>query len=252
MSSQRRSRIQLGDRDLAILSFIGEQRTSWLEAIHGRFFDGRAIEAARSTMRRLCGRAPDYRFVRIDQPDGIRNFYRLTAKGASIIGAPPQSTVRLGRTALVRRYVLQWYLEVAGKETRWRCDPHDYPDLFKLDAKRLPRENFYFEETQHGTLLGFAVGDYGSDSRRLVRRTVDTLQQFLEQRWFDELFAARRFTVTFLTATLEKAVSIEEEFDRESARRLAALLRQIPSSSSATILTDYAVIPGLLQLLPPS
>jgi hypothetical protein len=252
MARKTNSRIRLGDRDLAILRFIGEQRTSWLDAIHGRFYDDRSIEAARSTMRRLCGRAPNYRFVRIDQLDGNRNFFRLTARGAKIIGATKGATAPLGRTALLRRYALQWYLEVDGKESRWHCNPRDYPDLFPIKGQRLPRANFFLEETPDGTMLGFAIEDYGSDTRRVSRRSVDLLERFLEQHWFDELFAAQRFGVTFLVATPEKATAIEHQFQRDSRRRLATLLRQIPSNTTATILTDYVVVPGLLSLLPTS
>ena len=250
MQRKPKTRIRLGDRDLAILRFLGEQRMSWLEAIHGRFYSDRTIEAARSTMRRLCGRAPNYRFVRIDRLDGNRNFFRLTRRGAKLIGAPDAATMPLGTTALLRRYALQWFLDVDGRDTRWHCDPRDYPDLFAIEGQRLPRANFYLEETPSGTLLGFAVEDYGTDSRRVSRRAVELLERFLEQRWFDELFAARRFAVTFLVATPEKSVAIEHHFGRDSQRRLASLMRQIPSSTTAAVVTDYLVIPGLLSLLP--
>ena len=141
-------------------------------------------------------------------------------------------------------------MEIDGQETRWHCNPRDYPDLFAIEGQRLPRANFYLEETPSGTLLGFAVEDYGTDSRRVSRRAVELVERFLEQRWFDELFAARRFAVTFLVATPEKAVAIEHHFERDSRRRLASLLRQIPSSTAAAVVTDYLVVPGLLSLLP--
>jgi len=250
MAHKPAHRIRLGDRDLSILHFLAEQRMSWLEAIHRRFYGDRSIEAARSTMRRLCGRGPHFRFVRIDQLDRNRNFFRLTARGARLIGASSSVTDPLGRSTLLRRFALQWFLEVDGQESRWHCNPRDYPDLFAIDGDRLPRANFYLEETEAGTLLGFAIEDYGSDSRRVARRAVDLLQRFLVKRWFDELFAARRFAVTFLVATSDKATAIENRFERDCNRRLAMLLRQIPSTTAATILTDYVVVPGLLSLIP--
>lgn len=252
MSRKRKPRIRLGDRDLAILRFIGEQRTSWLEAIHGRFYDDRSIEAARSTMRRLCGRPPNFRFVRVEQLDGSRNFFRLTARGAKVIGAPAAASGPLGRTALLRRYALQWYIEVDGKESRWHCNPRDYPDLFPVEGQRLPRANFYLEESSAGTMLGFAIEDYGTDSRRVSRRAVDLLERFLVNRWFDELFAAKRFGVTFLMATQEKAAAIEHQFQRDSQRRLTSHLSQISRNEPAVILTGYVVVPGLLALIPPN
>ena len=114
-------------------------------------------------MRRLCGRGPHFRFVRIDQLDRNRNFFRLTARGARLIGASSSVTDPLGRSTLLRRFALQWFLEVDGQESRWHCNPRDYPDLFAIDGDRLPRANFYLEETEAGTLekarcIGYLAG----------------------------------------------------------------------------------------------
>lgn len=249
---KRQPRIRLGDRDLAILRYISERRMSWLEAIHCRFYEDRSMEAARSTMRRLCGHAPGFRFIRIDQPDGNRNFYQLTSRGAKMIGAPMEVTSQLGATALIRRYALQWYFDVDGNASRWPCNPRDYADLFPVQGDRLPRANFYLEETTAGKVLGFAIEDYGADSRRISRRAVDLLERFLAQHWFDDLFAAKRFAVTFLVATAEKAAALELQFQRDSQRRIAQPLRQIAGQQSASVLTDYVVVPGLLPLIPPT
>lgn len=252
MAKRNRKRVRIGSRDLAILQFVAEQRTSWLEPIHAKFYADRDLEAARSTMRRLCGWAPNFRFVRIDRPDGNRNFFRLTPRGAKVIGAPMSVTNSLGRTALLRRYALQWFLDVNSQNTRWQCNPRDYPDLFDVAGDRLPRANFYLETTEAGTMLGFAVEDYGSDSRRISRRAVDMLERFLTKHWFDELFAGYRFGVTFLVATPEKATAVKHQFERDSQRRLATHLRLIPSEKSARIVADYVVVPGLLSLIPTS
>ena len=67
---------------------------------------------------------------------------------------------------------------------------------------------------------------------------------------FDELLAAERFHLSFLLATAEKAVSMEQGFRRDAERRLAPLLRRIPSATRARLVTDYLVVPGLVSLMP--
>ena len=243
--------IRLGPRDLEILSFIGQERTTWLEVIHRRFYEGRQLDAVRSTMRRLCGHAPEFRYVRSELLDGQRNFYRLTRQGARLVGFPDHVTSPVGTTALVRRYALQWFIEIDGRNRRWRCNPRDYPEMFSLDGHRLPRANFYVEQMPDETMLGFAIEDYGSDVRRLSRRACDLLQRFLEHGWFDELMGAQRFAITFLTSDTGKAKAIEKQFLRDSQRRLATMLRQIPSETSASVIAESICVPGLAELVLP-
>lgn len=250
MGRKQQPRIRLGERDLAILRYLAEQHTTWFEAIHGRFYAGRSVEATRSTMRRLCGKAPNFRFVRSDQIDGSRSFFRLTPRGAKVVGAPQSVTKELGRTALLRRYSLQWFLELDAKHARWTCHPRDYPDLFPIQGQRLPRGNFYFEETERGNMLGFAVEDYGADPRRIARRAVDTVERFLKQHWFDDLMVAGRFGLTFLVATESKAKAIELQFHRESIRRLKPWFQKLTSNGNDCIVQSYRVVPGLLSLIP--
>lgn len=250
MGRKRQPRVRLGERDLTIMRYIAEQHTSWFDPLHARFYAGRSLEATRSTMRRLCGKPPNFRFVRSDQIDGSRNFFRLTPSNAKVIGAAKSVTEPLGRTALLRRYSLQWFLEVDLQSSRWVCHPRDYPDLFPIEGQRLPRGNFYFEATEQGNLLGFAVEDNGSDPRRIARRAVDTIERFLKQHWFDDLLVAGRFGLTFLVATEEKAKTIKLQFHRESLRRLKPWFQKLTSSHTDCLVQNYRVVPGLLALIP--
>ena len=167
-----------------------------------------------------------------------------------MLGFSQHVTRPLGRTALVRRYALQWFIELDCPEDRWRCDPRDYPELFALDGHRLPRANFFIEKVEGETRLGFALEDYGSDVRRLSRRGVDMLERFLDRGWFDELIGARRLLVIFLTVTDGKAESLRRQFQRDSRKRLTPLLRRIRVPGEPAILSDCVVVPGLLELLP--
>jgi hypothetical protein len=223
---------------------------SWLEALRVKFYPNRQLEAARSTMRRLCGHPPRYRFVQSEPLDDKRVYYQLTPTSARMLGFSRHITRPLGPTALVRRYALQWFIEIDRHRDRWLCDPRDYPQLFSIDGHRLPRANFFIDKVEGDTRLGFALEDYGSDVRRLSRRAVDMLERFLDRGWFDELIAAQRLLVTFLTLTDDKATALARQFRRDSRKRLNPMLRRIRVSGQPAILSDYVVVPGLLGLMP--
>ncbi len=169
---------------------------------------------------------------------------------ARLLGFPAHVTIPLGRTALIRRYAIQWFIEIDGSEKRWLYHPRDYPELFQIEAHRLPRANFYIEKCDQGTEMGFAVEDYGSDARRITRRAIDLLERFLEHGWFDDLIAADRFGVVFLTLTSGKAESLERQFKQSCQRRLALPLTRLGSKRMARIAAEYLVVPGLIDLIP--
>ena len=185
-----------------------------------------------------------------DSLDGKRTSYRLTRKSARMLGFPESATRRLGQTALIRRYAIQWFTEVDRKAERWLCNPREYPELFSVDAHRLPRGNFYVECVNQENRLGFVIEDFGSDVRRIVRRAIDHLDRFLEHGWFDDLIAGERFAISFLTVTQAKARSLERQFERGVDQRLSRALRQVTGQRHAMIHTDFLVVPGLIDLLP--
>lgn len=156
----------------------------------------------------------------------------------------------LGRTALIRRYSFQWFIEVNGHDKRWSCRPDDHPELFAVCGDRKPRGNFFIETCEQGTVLGIAIGDFGSDARRVSRRAVDAIEKYVQRGWFDELICAGRFMVVFLTVTSCKADSLARQFERDSKNRLTTPLRRL--GAEQPILADFVVVPGLVDMLPPS
>ena len=85
-SEDPNAKIKLGERDLKILRFVGRFRLSTLDILWKRFFPGQARDAAKSTVRRLLGRGPTYRYLRPQSLDGVRVAYRLTRRGCREIG----------------------------------------------------------------------------------------------------------------------------------------------------------------------
>lgn len=64
--------------------------------------------------------------------------------------------------------------------------------------------------------------------------------------------AADRVSVTFLTVTEFKAITLRRHFERMSAQRLSRLLRQVTGKPAPLIPMDARVVPGLINLLPHS
>lgn len=245
-----RSRIRLGARDLDLLQYVGEQRMSWLLAIHQKFYRNKRIDAAKSTIRRLLGPAPKYRYLQPYPLDGKRVYYCLTRRAARLFGFSYRTTSSLGYTALIRRYAVQWFIEVDGQDERWLCQPSDYPELFPARCKKLPRANYYLQNSGESTELGIALEDYGSDARRVVRRAIDLLDRLLQNGWFDDLIIANRFAISFLTMSTTKAHSIERHFERLCERHLSRRLNQLSPRRPGRITADYVVVPGLIDVIP--
>ena len=182
--------------------------------------------------------------------DSRRVYYRLTADAARALGFSVEATRPLGRTSLIRRYALQWFMCLDGRDKRWNCNPRDYPQLFSVDGHRLPPANFYIEKKGGETRFGIAVVDFGTDARRLARRTVDALERFLRHGWFDKVITAGKFEVTVLTVTAGKARSLQALLRRGVRQRLYAWLEELSDNYDSIIELRCPVVPGLLPLLP--
>ena len=119
--------------------------------------------------------------------------------------------------------------------------------MFPSVKEQLPKAHFFLQVQENRTELGVAIVDFGSDARRIVRRTVDLLNRFLEHGWFDEFLAAGAFGVTYLTLTEGKCLAIAKHFERDCERRLTLAMNRI--SRTANFQADYLVVPGLVDLL---
>ena len=92
---------RLSARDLKILAMVAKLGISLFEIIHAEFFKGMQRDAVKSTLRRLCGKGPTYRYLRPIPLYGSRVAYQLTHRGAGVIGASSSSARPLGIQARV-------------------------------------------------------------------------------------------------------------------------------------------------------
>jgi hypothetical protein len=253
MGKKRSSKIRLTDRDRRILKHVERQRMTTVEAVQALFFPDRGRDAAKSTLRRLYGTAPDYRYLAPEPLDARRVYYRLTARGAGVIGAPAAAARPLGLQARLERYALLWFfcIDRAGQRTLFH--PRKFPEQFPLQGDRLPRKNFYVEDGRAGEIrLGYVIVDHRADGRRLVRKAAATLARFLERGWFDDYIRARAFALTVLTATAEKQQSLVRGLERRLPEFLRPHLVRLGLPAGGPLPVDIQVhtVPGLAALLP--
>ena len=132
--------------------------------------------------------------------DGQRVYYQLTLSGARLLGASPKRAAAFGRISVIRRYALQWFLCLEGSCNRIYIPPKDINQGFPSIAARLPQPNFYkAKHKDNRQVLGYAVVDYGSDSRRVATRLATKLNLFEERESFNGLIAKQAFEATILT-----------------------------------------------------
>jgi DNA-binding MarR family transcriptional regulator len=253
VGKKRNRTVRLTDRDRRILQHVERQRMTTVEAVQALFFPENERDAAKSTLRRLYGTPPDYRYLRPEPLDARRVFYRLTPQGARLIGAGKDAARPLGLQARVERYALLWFFCMDCPQRRSPFHPRKFPDQFHFHKERLPRQTFYVEEDEAGEIrLGYVLVDHRSDSRRLVRKAGQTLQRFLRRGWFDDFVRAGAFGLTVLTTTEEKRKSLERALRRKLPGFLLPHLEQLElaTANPLPVIVTVTVVPGLSDILP--
>ena len=248
-----KKQIRLGKRDLRVLRLARRHRIVTIDALQAVEFDGKGRDAVKSTLRRLCGKPPRYLYIRPEKLDSHRVYYRLTGRGARLIGAPREVARSLGPQAKVERLALLWFICVDRPNQRALFNPRDFPDQFQIGPNRLPRSNFFIEETSDDkTQLGYVLIDHGGHPRRIVRRSYKTLLRFLKHGWFDEFIASRSFVLTILTLSEGKKAAIQKRlkpFLRDALRiplhSFRSSVHDFPIDLNVVVVSDLAdLIPG--------
>lgn len=234
------------DRDLKILQFVLRHRLLTFEVLHRLFFPNQPVDAVKSTLRRLT---TQHRVLKAEPLDSHRVYYRLTKRAARLLGAADEVARPLGPQALVERYALLWFIALDRPERRTQFNPRNFPEQFDLGPHRLPRANFYIEETANGeSRLGYVVVDHGGHMRRIVHKSIHVLLRFLQRGWFDDYFAAGRFTLTVLTLSMPKQYSLRFGLDNQIPQSLRIPLCRFETPHPLT--HQVLVVPGLKELIP--
>lgn len=245
-------KLRLSKRDQRILRHVAKYGLTTPDILHGAYFPGRKRGAVISTLRRLYGTPPTYRLLRPWPLFDKRKYYQLTRKGAELIGASVELARRFGIEARARRYALLWYMHEQGLGKRALFNPRDFPEQFAIGGERLPRKNFFIEETAEGPKLGFIVIHLGGEAQRTARKCTATMTRLLRADWFEDYFAARRFVLTILTITEGTRKAIHASLHPYITRVLVPAASRFASGSSGELPFDIrvVVVPDLVHLVP--
>jgi len=240
-------RLRLTKRDLDVLNDAARFGLVVPELILPYRFAGKSPAAVTSTLRRLYGRPPRYLYLRPEPLDDHRVYYRLTARGARVIGAPRRATTRPGRQSLPRRYAIQWLIASHRPHVRTLLD-REAIDRLLVSPGRITRQGFYTEQAKQPR-LGLAIVDHGTDPRRLVRKVATQAEKLLDNQATREFLLAGRLTLTLLTFDEAKRVQVDRLVRRRLAKQLRMPLFQLGVRGASPLLLESYTVPGLSPLV---
>ena len=225
-----------------------------LRCLLALFFQGKQVDAVRSTLRRLCQTKGGKSLLQSAPLDSQRVYYHLTSKAARLLGVSRDKTRPLGRQALCKRYGLLWFICQQDAKKRILFQPQHYPDLFPAgfaQHSQIPRHDFYFDyrnSAQQG--IGYAVVDHGGYSERLIRKLRDKAMLFLKQGFFDDFLLTNSFEITLLTLSTEKQEFLERLITQKLQPRLKQKLTQrFGRKYQQAFPFQVASVPGLLPII---
>ena len=246
---KRTRKVRLTKRDYAILRDAHTYGLVVPEFLHAQRFADKQPAAVKSTLRRLYGRPPRYLYLCPEPLDTHRVYYRLTSRGCRLLGASPDASRKRGRKAIAARYAMLWFICVDKPQARNLFDPRMFPEQFSHIRERLPKKQFFIEQSSDGTMqLGYFLIDFRTDIRRLVRQSCQIMQRFLERGWFNDYLVANRFAFAVLTYDEGKAQEIERTLRSALRHRLSRPLQALGVSALPPL--PVLVVPGMHSLIP--
>ncbi len=244
--------IQLTERDRAILEFVREHGAAWFDVLYCKFFPDGQPEMARSTLRRLCGTAPHYRFLRPQSSmGGAKAHYQLTFAATRLLGCSPARSRPLGAVALARRYALQWFLFLADETDRVLLDGDAIKNLANTSVQALLDLTYYIAGPDDQPHLGILTIDHGGSTQRIVRKLLTILSAVAESGALDRFIQRRALNLTVLTVSEGKKRSVAWAYQRRLAKLSHPSLRRLRelTASHGNIDLHVWVVPGLDQLV---
>jgi hypothetical protein len=248
---KRQRQVQLSKRDHRVLRHARDFGMTTSEVLHRTFFAGKGLDAMLSTLRRLVGSGLKYLFLRPERLYGKRKYYRLTQRGAKIVGNGSASR-RFGCQAKATRFAILSFMHEEGAGKRVLFNPRKLSDQFALAGHRLPRKHFFIEETATNPRLGFILVNLGGDTQRTVRKALEIMARFLARQWFDEFFAAEQFVLVVLTVTEEKKAAIQARLQAAAPITLANAVARFSGGKPRKLPFEIrvVVVHELLNLIP--
>ena len=198
-------RIQLQERDKAILRHVIRYRMTTHRVLHREFFAEQGGDAVTSTLRRL-------RKAELIESDDLepprRVYYHLTAKAASSYGLPASYGKSLGEQALPTRYgVLSFCCSETGSRHLMTAEEfeEEFPECY---SSGLPVEPYYLDSENGAPRLALISVDLGADAGRIIRKCRKFFGERMKHEAFRELIQEDAFSVTILTANPRKKDAI--------------------------------------------
>lgn len=204
-------RIRLQERDKAILEHIQRYRMTTTDVLHSQFFPDNGEDAVHSTLRRLRG--AEY-VSSADLAPPKRKYYHLTPRGARLLGLPASYGRPLGEQALPIRFATLLFC-CGAKQPRPVMESKEFIEEFPdcVDSS-IPKEPYYFDETDGVARLAFIIVDLGAEAGRTVRKCRKAYGEREKLQGFREVIKGDAFLVTVLTSRESKKSAIESALAR--------------------------------------
>lgn len=188
----------------ALLEFLLRFRLATLQLIATLICGG-----SESAAKKLAPSMRDY--VASEPLGGKSVYYRLTAAGAKLMGAPEELSRTLGPQALVRALGTVGFC-CGGPIKRERYTrPEfitDFPELAKDLLGKDYHTDFFLDHDGEHARLGQIVVDHGGDYRKLISKCRVELREYLDKPQIRQVVSDGLFTFAIVVAEDVKAEAI--------------------------------------------
>ena len=197
------------DRDSDILSLVARYGLVTPPVLLPMFFDGLTPKAVERVITRLLADE----LLRSQPLYGQQCCYSLTPAAARLLGLDEKRyALPLGPTSVIKNYgILSFCL--GGESKRQRMTLAEFRARFPtLLARGMSHDRYYVDDFSR---LSLFVCDHGSDWRRLTRKVRHEAARRKSLPGWADLFAARVFSVTLLSASAAKTARLAKALDSE-------------------------------------
>lgn len=193
----------LNERQKALLDLLLRYRILLASLVLTLLCDG-----SESIAKKLLLNSRD--FVASDPLGPKTVYYRLTAAGAKLLGAPEEISRPLGPQALPRALGVLGFCTAA--KTRQRFLRHefqkDFPELAGALLTKDYHTDFFLDHDGAQARIGQIVVDQGGDYKKTISKCRVRLREFLDVPGLRDIIDHGLFTFAFVVAEAEKAQAI--------------------------------------------
>jgi hypothetical protein len=202
----KRPGIELTDRDRAVLEHLRRYRLTTVKILQALFCEG-SVDAVKKLLQRL------QEYITSEPLYGRTVYYRLTAAGARLVGAPEEVARPIRPQALTKAFGILSFC-CNGSTVRERLTRVEFVEDFKDLATVLVQSeyylDYYLDADGDSVRLGQIVVDYGGDYQRLISKCRSIVREGLETPVFRDIVADDLFAISIVVAEVEKAKVMEE------------------------------------------